>query len=480
MKSHFRYRKWLFWYLFCCNSFYEPILKLSRIIVKHYLQTMQLLKLAWRRISNIGVHQVESLPEKKRIRLSNQLAALIAPVYFILGIYYGFFTSGGLSVGGAILEFSSFFLTLFAFLLSSKGYFRITLWYLFLTTLVSLILGLLLVGRSSGGEFALIVIGSSTLVFFHQFRAIIVANVFILLGFLLVHFYLMKYGSLYSITNEFNYVVTFFISIVCQLVVSFSFVQENSAFEERSIKLLNELETNKAYIEEQNRKLIKINKELESFAYATSHDLRAPLRNIVSFSDLMVRRERDNLSKDSLEYLSFIRINAKQMNQLVNDILSHSALNAEVKYEKVDLNHTIASIKSSSVIPDKSLKWELLPTINASRMEMLVLFQNLIENGLKYNRSSQPEIHIRTEQSPNKLYIYVSDNGIGIKKEYQEKVFGIFKRLHHQNEYEGTGIGLATCRKIVGRYEGRVYAESEGEGKGTTFVIELPSTLIRG
>jgi PAS domain S-box-containing protein len=236
-------------------------------------------------------------------------------------------------------------------------------------------------------------------------------------------------------------------------------------------------------VEKQLRKssieLKRSNKELEEFAYVSSHDLQEPLRKIQAFGDLLVEEYGDNLD-EGREYLLRIQNSAQRMSTLIEDLLTFSRVTTKPTTTKaVDLNETIGN-----VIADLHSRIEkehgevitkgILPTVMADETHMRQLFQNLISNALKFHAPGEtPTVTISSESSDKKFIIKVSDNGIGIDDKYKTKVFSVFQRLNTKQAFEGTGIGLAVCKKIVDRYNGTIDIESE-LGTGTTFIITLP------
>lgn len=232
-----------------------------------------------------------------------------------------------------------------------------------------------------------------------------------------------------------------------------------------------------------NENLEQSNRELERFAHITSHDLKSPLRNIISFTELLRRNlghEKKPIIKESLK---FIEDNGKRMNKLIEDVLEYSThTNQESNTEEVvNLEELIDSVfKLSHKTPNgKKYTTEVskLPSVNWNSSQLFLLFKNIIENGLKYNESETPRISIYGEEFGEMYSIYIEDNGIGINPKYHEKIFVMFQRLHTQDIYEGTGLGLATCKKIVDEMGGRISINSDGT-QGTIFKIEIPIRLI--
>lgn len=236
-------------------------------------------------------------------------------------------------------------------------------------------------------------------------------------------------------------------------------------------------------LEEQTKELARSNAELEQFAYVASHDLRQPLRQISSYVTLLERDYNAMLDDEGREFISFARSGAARMDRLIVDLLEYSRIGRKTRpmqdvalpdiLEEVmfNLGQTIADAHAEVTTqfpPD-------LPTVYGDATELVRLFQNLIGNAIKYRPSDRtPVVNISAARSPERtITLTVADNGIGIAADQYERVFGIFQRLHGRNEYEGTGIGLAVCKKIVEHHKGRIWLDSV-EGEGTRFYVTLP------
>lgn len=237
-----------------------------------------------------------------------------------------------------------------------------------------------------------------------------------------------------------------------------------------------------------NRKLEESNKELQDFAYIASHDLREPLRKISSFGSLIQDSLKGKLDEDQQENLEFMINGAQRMQDMIDDLLTYSRLTTSAKPpQRVDLNEVIEDLKKLELatLLDETqgtihVPEPLLP-VQADPFQMHQLFQNLLGNGLKFHKEGiPPEITIRARQVENNMIrIEVEDNGIGIAEEYHEQVFVMFKRLHSREQYEGTGIGLAVCKKIVERHRGNIGVKST-PGEGSTFWFSLPRGSYSG
>ncbi len=225
------------------------------------------------------------------------------------------------------------------------------------------------------------------------------------------------------------------------------------------------------------------NKELEQYAYVASHDLREPLRMIASYAQLLVKRHQTTLDDASKEYVEIIVDGAKRMQQLIEDLLSYSRVDTQGKsFQAVDGNRALETALQNLTVAigeaHANIKRDSLPTFMGDEGQIVRLFQNLIGNAIKFRGKNQPEIQVTARPEKNGWLFSVRDNGIGIDAKYYDRIFQIFQRLHTKEEYSGTGIGLAVCRKIAERHGGKIWVESE-LGVGTTFyftVLETPST----
>jgi PAS domain S-box-containing protein len=244
-------------------------------------------------------------------------------------------------------------------------------------------------------------------------------------------------------------------------------------------KILRDITKNKEE-EEKLRKysiLESKSKEMEQFAYVASHDLREPLLTIKNYMKLFLKNYGETVDEESAQYIKFIVKAADRMDVLIRSVLDYSRLSQLKELENVDVAMLIKEVQADldSQIRNANAKIMVssLPVIKAYPLELKLLFLNLITNAIKFRKKeSAPEIHILAFQTANKWQFEVRDNGIGIAKEDQEKVFHMFKRLHSRDEYEGTGIGLAYCKKIVELHNGNIFIESE-PGVGTTFKFTI-------
>jgi signal transduction histidine kinase len=246
---------------------------------------------------------------------------------------------------------------------------------------------------------------------------------------------------------------------------------------------LSELENKEEQLNIYADKLKRSNGELLDFASIISHDLKAPLRNTTSFLQLLLRRNKDKFDATDNEYVDFIVKSSNQSVKLVDDLLNYSKLDKNIGApQSIDfieiVSNATVTLRDLMVARNVSVVLEIMPDIQAHRSLIVMLMQNLITNGIKYNDTQEPQIKIgHFKNIKQEDVFYVQDNGIGISSKFQEEVFKMFRRLHTKDTYEGTGIGLAFCKRIVDYYKGRIWFEST-EGAGTTFFFTLPETVL--
>ena len=220
------------------------------------------------------------------------------------------------------------------------------------------------------------------------------------------------------------------------------------------------------------------NLELQEFAYIISHDLQEPLRAIISFSQLIEENYGELLDSEGKEFFSYILEGGKRMKDLISELLNYSRLSTRQKPLKSNnfndlLNNALFNLKESIKESGAIITHDELPTLIAEKTQIVQLFQNLISNAIKFRSGNIPKIHIGVKENLNEWLFSVEDNGIGIDPEHFERIFKIFQRLHTRNEYPGTGVGLAICKKIVERHSGKIWLKSE-IGKGSTFYFTIP------
>jgi signal transduction histidine kinase len=293
-----------------------------------------------------------------------------------------------------------------------------------------------------------------------------------------------------NICNETDAVISYFL-VGLFMFLNMIIFERNQVFVIRILRRKNEelktqkkvLAKNMAELKKVQQQLTESNKELQIFAFAASHDLKEPLRMVTMYTQMIRRSLKDVLTEQTTEYVNYVTDGVKRMQSLLDNLLAYSllgqnkqdniAINLNEKLKKVILNLTVAIQES-----DANVVCCDLPTITASPTEMIQLFQNIIANALKFRKSDvKPFIEVCAKEEENAFIFTISDNGIGIKKEDQERVFQIFTRLNSREHFEGTGIGLATCKKILTKMNGKIWVTST-EGVGTTFHFSIPKTCL--
>lgn len=428
---------------------------------------MQFLRKVWTYFSEIGVYANTSDIETDRIKLLNHMAFFVC--LFELTIIIRGFWWWELS---ELVIYFIFSVTLLVFVFNHfrKYIFaRLVLTFFFPLLVFGSIIAF---GKNLGGEYPFLVFLVIILIFHH--------NTVIRNGLLIWNTLIFIFSVWYTNTYESPY--EYRIDIVDKLSLYFAsgvalvlIIQLFTRQKERFFQQKNEL--NKS-LEENNEKLENANNELNRFAEIASHDLKTPTRSIVSFSGLLERSIKRDDKESSLEYLTYIKASANQMNFLIADILEISKLGGDAgELSEIDLNEIIeiiiVQIKGFLDENNAELIYDDLGKVSANRVHMILLFKNLIENGIKYNTSENKFVKITTSTKDNFHQICFQDNGIGISEEYQDTIFEMFKRLHSAHDYTGTGLGLAACKKIVEGYGGEIWVESS-EDKGSKFCIQLP------
>ena len=227
--------------------------------------------------------------------------------------------------------------------------------------------------------------------------------------------------------------------------------------------------------------LDRSNEELAQFAYIASHDLQEPLRMVASYTQLLSRRYKGKLDADADEFIAFAVDGASRMQRLIQDLLAYSQVGTkgteliETSSEEAmqqALRNLCGAIESGGAM----VTHDPLPLVLADEMQLVQLFQNLIGNGVKYQAPGIPRVHISAVRDDEQRWLFsVRDNGLGINPMYFDRIFGMFQRLHKRQEFAGTGIGLAICKKIVERHGGGISVESQ-PGQGSTFLFSLAGT----
>ena len=283
--------------------------------------------------------------------------------------------------------------------------------------------------------------------------------------------------------RDLPYFLVFVISAI--VVASFSAVrrriEDNLRHARERLEIeLKQRQQREAEIGKLNQELVAANKELEAFAYSVSHDLRAPLRHLVGYSELLLKHAPNSLDDKSQRYIQTILESGKRMGNLIDDLLTFSRIGrTESRTTEVDLQQLVNEVVSEIVQQRKGqdISWKIgaLPVCYGDRSLLKLVVGNLLSNAAKFSSAQHPaEIEIGSvDGNTNMTEIFVRDNGVGFDMQYVNKLFGVFQRLHRADEFEGTGIGLATVQRIVHRHAGMVRAEGAVD-QGATFYFSLP------
>jgi len=259
----------------------------------------------------------------------------------------------------------------------------------------------------------------------------------------------------------------------------------NRTLEQKVDERTQELEDNIQKLKQADEKLVgyasdlkNSNSSLAQFAYIASHDLQEPLRTSSNFAQLLQRQYKGKLDEKADQYLVFIREAGDRMKTLITDLLEFSRIGATKELEKVNtgevMQEVLADLGAAITEAGADIQSGQLPVISGYRTELKQLFQNLVINAIKFRKpNTHPQIRICGEIKEGSGKFAISDDGIGIERQHSEKIFGVFQRLHNRNEYDGSGIGLANCKKIVEMHKGNIWVESEF-GRGTTFYFTIP------
>jgi len=224
--------------------------------------------------------------------------------------------------------------------------------------------------------------------------------------------------------------------------------------------------------------LARSNAELQQFAYIASHDLQEPLRMVSSYTQLLGRRYKGKLDAEADEFIEYAVDGAQRMQSLINDLLAYSRVGTDViALEPIDfnvpLNRAVSNLQATIRESQALVTHGPLPTVRADASQLTQVLQNLIGNAIKFHGEDPPRIHVSTQLEDHTWVFSVADNGLGIAPQYADRIFDVFQRLHTRDQYSGTGIGLAICKKVVERHGGQIWVESE-PGKGATFYFRIP------
>jgi signal transduction histidine kinase len=426
----------------------------------------KILSQLWNRIINIGVAGAKNTKEVWYVQMTNKLAVPVFTLQFLIHlqniikqeyiqIYVGNFI---LIATSAIVFFNKIHKNFFARL-------TINLFY------PIIIFGLAICyGKEFHVQFAYMVIILTSVILHKSPQIRIPLIIWSVTLYFMGEYFSDLYPPLFNLKfSPFDKYVIFLSSVLSIVMIIEQYIYEND-----TIKA--ELQQSMEMVSLRNEELNLANSELERFAYVASHDLKTPLRTMVSYLDIIDKKIKKQDFNEIDTYIAYVRNGGKQMNALINEILEYSKLNINqtLETENVELNDVVKdNIQSlDNFIKEKNavVVAEDLPAINSNKLLIRLLFQNLIENGIKYNQSNPPIIRIYYQKNKDGIIITFEDNGIGIEKDFTEKIFDMFTKLHAHSD--GSGMGLAICKKILERINGKIWLDSE-IGRGSKFHIQL-------
>jgi len=240
---------------------------------------------------------------------------------------------------------------------------------------------------------------------------------------------------------------------------------------------LKRLESN---LREKTENLEKVNEKLEEFSHVVSHDLKEPLRTIETFSGFLLEDYHDKLDEEGVDYLNTLKRTSARMRQLINDLLSLASIHMDMaSFERINTQKVLEEVQEDLEVRLQGVSLQVaddLPAVKGNKVRIRELFSNLIVNAIKYNDKALPTVHVgwqKDARNDGMVTFFVEDNGIGIEARYQERIFAIFEKLNPREDVEGTGAGLAICKRIVEEHGGKIWVNSE-VGKGSTFLFTIP------
>lgn len=432
----------------------------------------------FRKVQHLGIEEGQTPLEKRSIMLLNEITFILL---FLEALIYPEFLYPVNFAAIAVILLIQFFtigplvLSYFNRTIAAKWYFNIV-FMLFMTALIATH------GWELRADYCYLIFTVTAIIFFKKTSH----RTFLIISIIVCYVFAIYYISNFPIFFE-DHVTTWNSSIVflamifsITLIVS-RFVADNESYQKDLTKALDSLQGEQAKIEIQNKTLASVNKDLERFAYISSHNLKTPIRTIRSFTDLIERDLKRGKQENFEEYLDYIKQGTSQMQLLVTDILEYSQYNQQDTFEtsEVDLNKIIHFTHSQlQTITEKEIKLQVpnLPIIQSNKTFITAIFQNLIENGVKYNESETVEITINYIDKEHIHCLSFKDNGIGIEPIYHDRIFKMFERLQNDSKYTGSGVGLGMSKKIIEKLNGRIWLEST-LGQGSTFYVEFPKNV---
>lgn len=415
------------------------------------------------RLSHLGIDKNTPQKLSRHILLANSInlttITLIVPytfLFYFLGIHKL-----------AILLGSLFFLFSFYHYLTYKKYYFLSRMLMILSMNIALGIYAIVLGRDSGIHFLYFVFFTLPFLLFSLNNYLLIAFCCLssVVPFCIVRFQLVKpLVELDSLSLQILSVAMILLTFIWLLLNKLYLLKANGIVEEN--------------LQQSNQLLQSRNRDLEQFAYVASHDLQEPLRTVASYVELLNKQYNDRFDENGQQYMGFILYSTHRLKKLIKDLLEYSRIGRNYQSEKIKsytlVQDVVADLKQLIADTQANVVVSPLPDIEGYGTDLKLLFQNLIVNAIKFRKQNElPMIKIWGEELDGFWKFAVSDNGIGIEPQHRERIFVIFQRLHTQAEYDGSGIGLAHCKKIVEMHGGAIWVESE-LGKGSTFYFTIP------
>jgi len=418
--------------------------------------------------------------------LLNQVLLAVAPIPLIMGVL----SIWVLTWVETALATLSLLIIIPALWLNAKKKFAVARWVVTLGFILYISAYILIFGRELGASPTYLTISLMVMVLFGKNLDRWILFSFILVCLIFTEYYQHAYAPLLPIKmNYFSYTGTLLSNFIAIVAIVWFFSSEQRKLLRSKEILLTKLQSSNERLEEKNRQialqnetLSGLNKELEQFAYACSHHFKTPLRSIHSFMGLVeTQLEEKEIARVRI-YLDYAKESSLQLYELTQNLLDFIRLSSPPEAKKqISLPKVLKDIRRNLYDQMEEKKVEVvfdeLPDVWGHEFHFQLLFQNLIENGLKYNDSIIPRVSLSYSLSPESLRVVVKDNGIGVSEEFKDSIFDMFARLHTADQFEGTGLGLAICRKIIFQYEGRIEIENNPEG-GSSFILYFPRAII--
>ena len=425
----------------------------------------------------LGIQKEYTYSEKRSVILLNEITLLMVIIEASMYLEVLFF--------GKWLEvlfiFCAQLLTIIPLILNWAHKTAAAKWFFNIVFTIAIMLVIMTHGRGLRADYSFLVFAITSMLFFSKWSYRFFIWIFIIACYYFSLYYTANYPAFLAKNVSFSTSSASFLgAFFTVIIIIFRFIVETENYETELNETFKKLKKEQEITATQNAKLEQANIDLGRFSYISSHNLKTPIRTIRSFTDLIERSFDKGKMEHFKEYLGFIKQGTAQMQLLITGILEFSRFNQQVQIEimEVDLNKVAYYIHSQTQnFINKKVELEIgeLPTIQSNLTFVNAIFQNIIENGIRYNESETAKISITYKSENQKHLLIFRDNGIGIEAKYYNKIFEMFQRLHGDYQYEGTGIGLAMTKKMIERLDGKIWLESDF-GQGSTFFVELPKT----